>query len=94
MRYEDAAAALATATNWHKSTYSDAANGCVEVGSALATAKNWHKSTYSNGANACVEVGSIHTVVGVRDTKLAPASPILAFAPQAWAAFTTTVREH
>jgi len=34
MRYEDAVSALATATNWHKSTYSQGGeNACVEVGS-------------------------------------------------------------
>ncbi len=34
MTYEGAATALATATNWHKSSRSHAANGCVEIGSA------------------------------------------------------------
>lgn len=34
MRYEDAVSALAAATNWHKSTYSQGGeNGCVAVGS-------------------------------------------------------------
>ncbi|HVK19988.1 MAG TPA: DUF397 domain-containing protein [Actinokineospora sp.] len=62
MRYEDAAAALAAAGNWHKSSFSEAQNGCVEVGSAAA-------------------------IVGVRDTKLALASPILGFPTGSWATF-------
>ncbi|MFL6126084.1 DUF397 domain-containing protein [Actinophytocola sp.] len=34
MRYEDAVSALATATNWHKASFSQGQeNGCVEVGS-------------------------------------------------------------
>ncbi|MCE7010031.1 DUF397 domain-containing protein [Kibdelosporangium philippinense] len=34
MRYEDAITALATATNWHKASFSQGQeNGCVEVGS-------------------------------------------------------------
>ncbi|MDQ3577313.1 MAG: DUF397 domain-containing protein [Actinomycetota bacterium] len=87
MNHKDAATALADATNWRKATFSDAANGCVEVGSVIVAATNWRKSSYSN-ANACVEVGSTSKIVGVRDTKLAQASPVLAFTPQAWALFT------
>jgi hypothetical protein len=93
MRYEDATAALAAATNWHKSSWSEAQNGCVEVGSAQVGLTGWHKSSYSNGANACVEVGGSDTVIGVRDTKLAAASPILAFPTMAWVAFTEDVRQ-
>ncbi|MDR7303325.1 DUF397 domain-containing protein [Haloactinomyces albus] len=33
MSYEDALTALGNATNWHKSSRSQAQNGCVEVGS-------------------------------------------------------------
>jgi hypothetical protein len=93
MRYEDAAAALAAATNWHKSSRSEAQNGCVEVGSAKVSLSGWHKSSFSNGANGCIEVGGAENVIGVRDTKLAPASPILAFPTRSWAAFTEGVRQ-
>lgn len=37
MKNEDAVAALAHATNWHKASYSAKENGCVEVGSVLDT---------------------------------------------------------
>jgi hypothetical protein len=93
MRYEDAAVALAAATNWHKSSRSQAQNGCVEVGSAKVSLTGWHKSSFSNGENACVEVGGSDTVIGVRDTKLAPVSPILAFPARSWVAFTEEVRQ-
>jgi hypothetical protein len=63
MRYEDAASALAAATNWHK---------------ALAS---------QGQENGCVEVASVPGLIGVRDTKLGAASPILAFTPTEWAAF-------
>jgi Domain of unknown function (DUF397) len=70
MRYEDAVAALAAATNWHK-------------------------SSYSNGAqNGCVEVGTAPGLVGVQDSKLGEASPILAFSRRAWAAFLADLEAH
>lgn len=68
MRYEDAVAALAAATNWHKSSFSQ------------------------GGQNGCVEVGHVAGLVGVRDTKLGAASPILAFSDRAWSAFIADVR--
>jgi hypothetical protein len=59
----------------------------------LAAASNWHKSSYSNEPqNGCVEVGSAAGLVGVRDTTLAPASPILTFPEATWSAFLTTLR--
>jgi Domain of unknown function (DUF397) len=59
----------------------------------LAAASNWHKSSHSDGPqNGCVEVGSAAGLVGVRDTTLAPASPILAFPDTAWSAFLTALR--
>jgi hypothetical protein len=66
-------------SQWRKSSYSQSANGCVEVG--------WRKSSYSESANGCVEVGSSPTVVGVRDSKLGERSPVLAFSRRAFAAF-------
>ncbi|UMP06901.1 DUF397 domain-containing protein [Amycolatopsis sp. EV170708-02-1] len=59
---------------------------------ALADATNWHKSSYSK-ENGCVAVGSVPGVIGVRDTKLGAASPILAFDPAEWAAFILGVKD-
>jgi hypothetical protein len=66
MRHEDAVAALAHATNWHKSSRSK--------------------------ENGCIEAATIPGHVGMRDTKLGPASPILAFTPQEWELFTRGVK--
>jgi hypothetical protein len=79
-RYQEV---LATAT-WRKASYSQGQNDCVEV----AVATNWRKASYSQGQNGCVEVGSVPDVIGVRDSKLGPAGPILAFGQAGWAAFT------
>lgn len=54
---------------------------------ALAAATNWHKASCSNKENGCAEVGSVPGIIGVRDTKLGAASPILAFDPTEWEAF-------
>jgi hypothetical protein len=53
----------------------------------------WRKSSYSgsNGGN-CVEVArNLPGIVAVRDSK-DRSGPVLAFAPQEWAAFTAGVR--
>ncbi len=64
-----------------------------EIVTALAAAPGWHKASYSNGDNnGCVEVGSIPGFVGVRDTKLGAASPLLAFTEAEWAAFIAGVK--
>jgi hypothetical protein len=68
MKYEDAIAALAHATNWHKASYSKENGGCVEI-------------------------GSVPGAIGVRDTKLGAASPILVFTPATWAPFTRGVKD-
>lgn len=61
---------------------------------ALAAAPNWHKASYSEtDQNGCVEVGTVPGLVGVRDTTLAPASPVLAFAEPAWVVFLATLRD-
>ncbi|MGY6657635.1 DUF397 domain-containing protein [Amycolatopsis sp. TRM77291] len=60
---------------------------------ALASATNWHKASYSKENGGCVEVGSVPGVIGVRDTKLGAASPILAFDPTEWAAFIRSVKD-
>lgn len=51
----------------------------------------WRKSRRSNNNSACVEVRLLGTV-DVRDTKLAEASPVLAFQPAAWVDFVTALR--
>jgi hypothetical protein len=51
----------------------------------------WRTSSYSgNNGGACIEVASVGAVA-VRDSK-DPAGPVLAFGPQAWAAFTARVK--
>ncbi|MGW1436767.1 DUF397 domain-containing protein [Streptomyces griseus] len=54
----------------------------------------WHKSSYSGGAGEnCVEQGvsPADGVVGVRDTKRADESPVLAFRASTWTAFVADV---
>ena len=58
---------------------------------ALATAAGWRKSRYSQGANGCVEVTTeLPGWVGVRDSKLGPASPLLAIPTAHWQALLAT----
>ncbi|MFC3499973.1 DUF397 domain-containing protein [Micromonospora krabiensis] len=53
---------------------------------------NWRKSTRSNGSGNCVEVADdLAGKVGLRDSK-DPASPVLTFAPAAWATFVEAAR--
>lgn len=54
----------------------------------------WRKASYSNGnGGCCVEVAALDSGHrAVRDSK-DPAGPLLRFAPGAWRAFTTSVRE-
>jgi hypothetical protein len=54
---------------------------------ALTTAAGWHKSRYSQGINGCVEITTeLPGWVGVRDSKLGPASPLLAIPTAQWRA--------
>lgn len=46
---------------------------------ALVTATNWRKSIRSQGENGCVETTeALPGWIGIRDSKLGPASPVLA----------------
>jgi hypothetical protein len=57
------------------------------------TGVSWRKSSYSGSNDGnCVEVGGTGRAVAVRDSKT-PGGPVLAFAPQAWAAFTGRVKK-
>ena len=54
---------------------------------ALITAAGWRKSSYSWGENNCVEITTeLPGWVGVRDSKLGTASPLLAVTTAAWRA--------
>jgi hypothetical protein len=71
---------------WRKSSYSNnGGQNCVEVGA-------WRKSSYSaNGGQDCVEAGNTPDMILVRDTKNRDGGA-LAFTPDAWAAFTASLR--
>lgn len=48
----------------------------------------WFKSSRSGGGEHCVEAAHLSTGnVGLRDSKLGEASPILVFAPAHWDSF-------
>jgi Domain of unknown function (DUF397) len=53
----------------------------------------WRKSSYSgSNGGGCVEIAdSLSGVVAVRDSK-DPSGPVLAFAPDAWRAFTAAIK--
>ncbi len=56
------------------------------------TAVAWRKTTYSgDNGGACVEVGTAGPAVAIRDSKH-PDGPQLAFAAEAWKAFTGQVK--
>jgi hypothetical protein len=58
---------------------------------ALTAAAGWRKSSYSQGANGCVEITTELTGwVGVRDSKLGTASPLLAIPTAQWRALLAT----
>lgn len=68
---------------WRKSSHSAGGN-CAEVAA-------WRKSSASYSEGNYAEVGQDGTVVAVRDSRLA-VSPVLAFTPVAWRAFTDRVK--
>ena len=55
----------------------------------------WYKSSYSNGGqNDCVEVNrSPASHVGVRDSKLTTASPVLRIPAAQWSCIVTAMRD-
>jgi Domain of unknown function (DUF397) len=69
-----------------KSSYSgDDGGNCVEVGWAGV---RFVKSSYSSDdGGQCVEVATGAGVVGIRDSKLGAAGPVLALSPAAFTAF-------
>lgn len=60
---------------------------------ALTQAGGWRKSSYSQGANDCVEVTTVPGWVGLRDSKLGDASPLLAFNLAEWRAMLAAARD-
>ncbi len=56
-----------------------------QAAAGLTTAAEWRKSSYSQGENGCVEVTTeLPGWVGVRDSKLGAASPLLPFTRSEW----------
>jgi hypothetical protein len=54
----------------------------------------WRKSSYSGGnGGACVEVAARDGMILVRDTKDRDRSPVQRYAPAAWQAFVTGLRD-
>jgi Domain of unknown function (DUF397) len=54
----------------------------------------WTKSSFSEAERQCVELAAVDGWVGVRDSKLAAASPVLTVTPAAFHAFLTSVKNH
>ncbi len=71
---------------WRKSTHRNNGGSCAEAAAV------WRKSTHSNDGGNCVEVArGGPDVVAVRDSK-DPDGPKLAFTPEEWKVFTSTVK--
>jgi Domain of unknown function (DUF397) len=78
VNHRASAQSLHRITEWHKSSHSKGASDCVE-------ASGWCKSSHSKGADDCVEVGGGSAGwVGVRDSKLGVAGPVLLVAADSW----------
>lgn len=75
-------------TGWRKSSRCEG-GACIQVGLKLT---RWRKPRRSAGNGACLEAGTGDGVVGVRDSRLAGSSPVLAFPAEAWQAFADAVK--
>lgn len=64
---------------------------CCASGERIEAA-SWRKSARSGYNGNCVESGHGPGVVGVRDSKLGDASPVLEFPAEAWRAFTAKLK--
>ncbi|GAB3496432.1 DUF397 domain-containing protein [Amycolatopsis cihanbeyliensis] len=53
----------------------------------------WTKSSYSQGNGECIELARATDKIGVRDSKLGDASPVLTFTPVAITALFDALRE-
>ncbi|MFV2197684.1 DUF397 domain-containing protein [Nocardiopsis sp. LOL_012] len=69
---------------FRKSSYSGAANNCVEVA-------GWRKSSYSGGGKECVEVAETEFRSLVRDSKR-PDLGHLTFASGEWSTFVSSLK--
>jgi hypothetical protein len=58
---------------------------------AAHMSRDWRKSSYSGTNGNCVETATIDSVVAVRDSKN-PEGPRLAFSPEAWRTFASTLK--
>jgi hypothetical protein len=76
--------ACVEAANWRKSSHSINNGACVEAGS-------WRKSSHSNPYQ-CVEAAHGPGVIGIRDSPLGDASPVIEVSPVAWREFISRVR--
>lgn len=81
-------AAQCVEVTWRKSSRSLNDVSCVEVAPPA-----WRKSSRSNATGSCVEVTDVPDAVWMRDSKLGDASPVLAFEPDAWAAFLAGIKD-
>ena len=54
--------------------------------------QTWRKSTFSSADGDCTEVAFAGDLIGVRDSKLGDASPILEFTQKEWRAFIAGAR--
>jgi hypothetical protein len=66
--------------------------GGVEIGCWAEPITSWLKSSRSNPDNYCVEAARFPSGIGVRDSKLGDASPVLGVSRDQWSAVLVGVR--